>query len=130
MEATAAFLFENNEADNFSDFKMVCSSRPPYFSFNLSSASPPVSGLNKPDVLLFLDLLSIKKSLVGSQNLVYLIFTNTTFCQRENTKLMAHILSNSPTCSSRPIRTPFKSINHASKYRIYERYHYFGANFI
>ena len=31
--------------------------------------------------------------------------------------------------SSRPIRTPLKSINHASKYRIYERYHYFGAHF-
>ena len=29
------------------------------------------------------------------------------FCQRENTKLMAHILSNFP--SSRPIRTPLKS---------------------
>ena len=41
---------------------------------------------------------------------------------------MAHILSNS--CSSRPLRTPLKSINHASKYPIYERYHYFDAQFI
>ena len=40
---------------------------------------------------------------------------------------MAHILSNS--CSSRPIRTPLKSINHASKYYIYEKFHYFGAHF-
>ena len=55
---------------------------------------------------------------VGSQNLVTLIFTKTTFCQRGSTKRRAHILSNS--CISRPIRIPFKSINHASKYRIYE----------
>ena len=40
---------------------------------------------------------------------------------------MAQILSNSR--SSRPIRTPLKSIDHASKYRIYEIYHYFGAHF-
>ena len=40
---------------------------------------------------------------------------------------MEHILSNSR--SSRPIRTPLKSINHASKYCVYERYHYFGAHF-
>ena len=64
---------------------------------------------------------------VGSQNLVTLIFTKTTFCQRRNTKRMAHILSNSR--NSRPIRTSLKSINHASKYRIYERYHSFGAHF-
>ena len=35
---------------------------------------------------------------------------------------MAHILSNS--CSSRPIRTPLKSINHASKYCINEKFHF------
>ena len=58
-------------------------------------------------------------SSVGSWNLVTLIFTKTTFCHRENTKRMAHILSNSR------IRTPLKSINHASKYRIYERYLFF-----
>ena len=40
---------------------------------------------------------------------------------------MAHILSNSR--SSRPIRTPLKSINHASKYHIYEKFNYFGAHF-
>ena len=40
---------------------------------------------------------------------------------------MVHILSNSR--SSRPIRTPSKSINHGSKYRIYEKFHYFGAHF-
>ena len=40
---------------------------------------------------------------------------------------MSHILTNSP--SSRPIKTPLKSISHASKFRIYERYHYFGALF-
>ena len=40
---------------------------------------------------------------------------------------MTHILSNSR--SSRPIRNPLKSINHASKYCVYERYHYFGAHF-
>ena len=32
-------------------------------------------------------------SSVRSQNLVTLIFTETTFCQHENTKRMAHILS-------------------------------------
>ena len=62
------------------------------------------------------------KSWVWSQNLVALIFTKTTF-----TKHIAHILSNSR--SSRPIRTPLKSINHASKYCIYEKFHYFGAQF-
>ena len=31
--------------------------------------------------------------------------------------------------SSRPIRSPLKSINHASKYRIYENFHYLGAHF-
>ena len=46
-------------------------------------------------------------SSVGSQNLVTLIFTKMTFCQRWNTKCMAHILSNSR--SSRPIRTPLKA---------------------
>ena len=46
-------------------------------------------------------------------------FYQTTFCQHRNTKRIAHILSNS--CSSRPIRTPLKNINHASKYRIYEK---------
>ena len=68
-------------------------------------------------------------SLVGTQNLVTLIFTKTTFCRLRNTKCMSHILSNS--CSSRSIRTPLKSINHASKNCIYERYmyHYFGAHF-
>ena len=40
---------------------------------------------------------------------------------------MVHNLSNSH--SSRPIRTPLKSINHASKYGIYEKFHYFGAHF-
>ena len=40
---------------------------------------------------------------------------------------MGHFLSNSP--SSRPIRTPLKTINHDSKYGIYERYHHFGAYF-
>ena len=54
-------------------------------------------------------------------------FYQNVFCQCRNTKRMAHILSNS--CSSRPIRTPLKSINHASKYCIYERYHFFSANF-
>ena len=66
-------------------------------------------------------------SSVGSQNLITLIFTKTIFCQCGNTKRMAHILSNSH--SSRPIRTALKSINHASKYLIYERYHYFGSLF-
>ena len=66
-------------------------------------------------------------SSVGSQNLVTLNFTKIIFCQRGNTKRMAHILSNSR--SSRPIRTPLKSINHASKYCIYENFHYFGAHF-
>ena len=60
-------------------------------------------------------------------NLVTLIFTKTTFYQRGNTKRMAHTLSNS--CSYRPIRTLLKSINHASKYGIYEKFHYFGAHF-
>ena len=64
---------------------------------------------------------------VGSQNLVTLNFTKKTFCQFGNTKRMAHILSNSH--SSRPIRAPLKSINHGTKYPIYERYHYFGAHF-
>ena len=41
---------------------------------------------------------------VGSQNLVTLIFTKTTFCQGVNSKCMAHILTNSSR--SRPIRTP------------------------
>ena len=50
-----------------------------------------------------------------------------TFCQRGNTKRMAHILSN--FYSSRPIRTPLKSIIHASKYSIYEKSHYFDAHF-
>ena len=54
-------------------------------------------------------------------------FTKTTFCQHWNTKRMVHILSNSR--SSRPIRTPLKSINHASKYRIYEKFHYLGVHF-
>ena len=43
-------------------------------------------------------------SSVGSQNLVTLNFTKTTFCQCVNTKRMAHILSNSR--SSRLFRTP------------------------
>ena len=63
---------------------------------------------------------------IGSQNLIPLLY-QTTFRQRGNTKRMVHILSN--LCSSRPIRTPLKSINHASKYRIYEKFHYFGAHF-
>ena len=71
--------------------------------------------------------MSIPKSSVGSQNLVTLIVTKTTFCQRGNTKQMAHILPNSR--SSRPVRTPVKSTNHASKYRIFEIYHYYGAHF-
>ena len=66
-------------------------------------------------------------SSVRSQNLLTLIFTKTTFCQPGNTKCITHILSNSH--GSRPIRTPLKSINYASKYPIYERYHYFGALF-
>ena len=66
-------------------------------------------------------------SSVRSQNLVTLIFTKMTFCQRGNTKRMVHILSNSRI--SRPIRTPLKSINHALKYRIFEKFHYFGAHF-
>ena len=53
--------------------------------------------------------------------------TKTTFCQGGNIKCMVHILSSS--CSYRPIRTPLKSINHATKYRIYERYHYFRNHF-
>ena len=65
-------------------------------------------------------------SSIRSQNLVTLIFTKTTFYQSGNTKRMAHILSNSH--SSRLIRAPLKSINHASKYRIYEKFHYFGAH--
>ena len=63
-------------------------------------------------------------SSVGSQNLITLIFTKTTFCQRGNTKHIEHILSYSR--SSRPIRPTLKSINHASKCCIYERYHPFG----
>ena len=51
-------------------------------------------------------------SSVRSQNLRTLIFTKTTFCQHRKTKCMGHILSNSR--SSRPIRTPLKSINNAS----------------
>ena len=54
-------------------------------------------------------------------------FYQNVSCQRGNTKSKVHILSNSR--SSRPIRTPLKSINLASKYHIYERYHYFGAHF-
>ena len=49
-------------------------------------------------------------SSVYSQNLVTLIFTKTTFCQRGNAKRMAHMLSN-----FRSSRTTLKSINHASK---------------
>ena len=66
-------------------------------------------------------------SSVGSQNLVTLIFTKVTFCQCGNTKRTAHILSNSRP--SKPIRTLLKSINHASKYCINEKFHYFGARF-
>ena len=66
-------------------------------------------------------------SSVGNQNLVTLIFTITTFCQGGNTKRIANILSNSH--SSRPIRTPLKSTNHASKYCIFDKLHYFGAHF-
>ena len=66
-------------------------------------------------------------SSVGSQNLVTLIFNKTTFYQRGYTKRMAHIHSNSHR--SRSIRTPLKSINHSSKYRIYEKFDYFGAHF-
>ena len=40
---------------------------------------------------------------------------------------MALIQSNSR--SSNQIRIPLKSINYASKYRIYEKFHYFGAHF-
>ena len=54
-------------------------------------------------------------------------YQNVVFCQRGNTKRMAHVLSNPR--SSRLIRTLLKSINHASKYRIYEKFHYFGAHF-
>ena len=50
---------------------------------------------------------------VGSQNLVTLLFAKTTFCQRGNTKRMAHILSNSHI--SRPVRTPLKNIKHMLK---------------
>ena len=71
------------------------------------------------------DLLS--KSSVGSQNPITLIFTKMAFCQCGHTKRMAHILSNSR--SSRPIRTPLKSINSASKYLIYGKFHYFGSHF-
>ena len=51
----------------------------------------------------------------------------TTFCQFRNAKRMAHILSNYRR--SRPIRTPLKGINHASKYRIYDTFHYFWCSF-
>ena len=61
------------------------------------------------------------------KHLVTLIFTKTTFCQHGKTKRLAHILSNSR--SSRPIRTRLKSINLASNYSIYEKFHYFGAHF-
>ena len=54
-------------------------------------------------------------------------FYQNDFCQCGNTKCMAHILSNSSR--SRPIRTPLKCINHSSKYRIFEIFHYFGAHF-
>ena len=54
-------------------------------------------------------------SSVRSQNLVTLIFTKTTFCQRGDTKHMAHILSIS--CSSRSIGTPFKK--HQSCFKIF-----------
>ena len=53
---------------------------------------------------------------------------HNSFCHRGNTKRTAHILSNSG--SSRQIRNSIKSINHASKYCIYEKYHNFGAHFI
>ena len=49
-------------------------------------------------------------------------YPNKVFCQPHGT----HSVKFS---SSKPIRTPLQSINHASKYGIYERYHYFGAHF-
>ena len=54
-------------------------------------------------------------------------FYQKDFFQRGNTKRMAHILSNYR--SSRPIKTPLKSINLASKCRIYENFHYLVAHF-
>ena len=41
---------------------------------------------------------------------------------------MGHIQSYS--CSSRPNKNPLKGINHASKYPIYKKFHYFGAHFV
>ena len=63
-----------------------------------------------------------------SQNPVTLIITITTFCQCGNNNHMVHILST--YCSTRPIRTPLKSVSHASKYCIYVRYFYLGDHFI
>ena len=46
-------------------------------------------------------------------------FTKTTLCQRGNTKCMAQI----------SVALDQLENNHASKYRIYEKVHYFGAHF-
>ena len=54
-------------------------------------------------------------------------FYQINFLSSGNTKCMTHILSNSR--SFRPIRTPLKSINHASKYRIYEKFPLFWCLF-
>ena len=91
----------------------------PFYRTYVYSACCSASGR----FLVFLTITVSKISSVGSQNLVTLIFTKTTFFQCGNTNRMAHILSNSH--SSRPIRFPLKSINHASKYGIYEKFHHF-----
>ena len=63
----------------------------------------------------------------GSQNLVTLIFTKTTFCNAGIPK--AWLTFCQILVALDQLEPPLKSINHASKYRIYERYHYFGAHF-
>ena len=52
-------------------------------------------------------------------NLVTLIFTKKYFLSTREYQ----------THSSRSIRTPLESINHALKYRFYEKFYYFGAHF-
>ena len=79
--------------------------------------------LSFPDKRVLLIFLAMFQKIVSRESKP----RNSRLCQRGNTKCMEHILSKSR--SSRPIRTPLKSINHASKYCIYERFHYFGAHF-
>ena len=57
---------------------------------------------------------------------------NSDFYQNDilsTREYQAHGAYSSNSRSSRPIRTPLNSINHASKYCIYKKFHYFGAHF-